>query len=250
MTAIEDVLWPGMHKLAPASQLGGVLARKPGYHNSRDRLPASDYSVGQFAVDRQGPADEGSAIDWTFPDAQRGDYRTIALYSNRLLLAGRRGHNGDPRTIYMREFYGQTDNDREVEGWDFTRGRAASSDSSHLWHIHISIHRKYINDKKAMESILSILSGESVNAWIARNARKVETLKITTTLPVLREGDDDRKLPGYDMIVRIQGIVGADRDRVWGPKTTAKIAEFIDLPPAQCKVLTEKVYRRLFGLSA
>lgn len=160
MSAISEVLWPGLKALAPKSELGGILARKPGYHNSRDHLPTTDYSVGQFAIDREGPASEGSAIDWTFPDAQAGNYSTIARFSRRLLDAGR---SGDPRCYPMREFFGNADSDQEVEGWDFAKKRTSTSDTSHLWHIHISIHRKYINDPAAMRSILAILEGDEMS---------------------------------------------------------------------------------------
>lgn len=154
--AIETILWPGLHALEPHTQLGGILARKPGYHNSRDHLPNTDYSVREFLEDRYGPVNLGSAIDWTFPDAQAGNYATINKYSNRLMNAGKLF---DPRTAVMREFFGNTDTDHTVEGWDFSKRVPTSSDSSHLWHIHISIHRKYINDGAAMKAILDILAG-------------------------------------------------------------------------------------------
>ncbi|WP_369335632.1 peptidoglycan-binding protein (plasmid) [Micromonospora sp. NBC_01405] len=181
MSAIETVLWPGLRGLAPKSKLGGILARKRGYHNSRDHLPADDYSV-QFYIDREGPADQGSAIDWTFPDAQDGDFRTIAHFSRLLLDAGRRG---DSRAYPMREFFGNVDSDREVEGWDYARDKAATSDSSHLWHIHISIHRKYINDPVAMRCILGILADDPddvpptapVVDWRKDVIAKMQTLK-------------------------------------------------------------------------
>jgi hypothetical protein len=160
--AIESTLWPGMKKLEPRSELGGIVARKRGYHNSRDHLPTSDYSVREFARDRVGPKNLGSAIDWTFPDAQSGHYATIAKYSKRLYAAGKAN---DPRTVYMREFFGNTDNDSEVEGWDFSKDRPSSSDKSHLWHIHISVHRQWINSAAAMQAILSILSGQSLADW-------------------------------------------------------------------------------------
>jgi len=208
VTAIEDVLWPGMKALEPTSLLSGTLANKPGYHNSRNRLPATDYSVAQFAIDRQGPANEGSAIDWTFPDAQRGDYRTIAKYSKRLLDAGMRG---DPRTQYMREFFGNADLDTVVEGWDFAKKRSATSDDSHLWHIHISIHRKYINVPAAMRSILQILSGEPARVYTYQN--------ITGSLPVLKYGDSDDSMGGYNYVRRVQGFFGLTRDGDYGPLT-------------------------------
>lgn len=158
MTAISEVLWLGMKALVPTSQLGGILADKPGYHNMRRRLPSTDYSV-TLPIDKLGPDNEGSAIDWTFPNAQAGNYSTIALYSKRLYDAG---VTDDPRAYPMREFFGNIDLDSTVEGWSYYRNAAASSDTSHLWHIHISIHRKYINDTAAMNSILDILGGDDM----------------------------------------------------------------------------------------
>ncbi|BCJ55212.1 hypothetical protein Asp14428_66870 [Actinoplanes sp. NBRC 14428] len=166
---IAKVLWPAMEKLEPGSLLGGILADKPGYHNTRDRLRQQgrrwDYSI-RWPRDRRGPGDEAAAIDWTFPDAQAGHFGTIARYSKRLRDAGR---VEDPRTYAMREFYGNTDRDREVEGWDFVRDKVAhSSDDTHLWHIHISVRRAYVNDRKAIDAIVSILSGESLTDWQRR----------------------------------------------------------------------------------
>jgi GH25 family lysozyme M1 (1,4-beta-N-acetylmuramidase) len=73
------------------------------------------------------------------------------------------------------------------------------------------------------------------------------TMKITSEIPVLREGDDDDKLPGYNLIVRMQRIVGVPDDGKWGPHTTAGIADWCDIQPAKAKVLTEDIYRKVFG---
>ncbi len=230
--AIESVLWPGLHKLHPASKLGGIIARKPGYHNSRDHLTSRDYSVGQFVVDRVGPANLGSAIDWTFPDAQGGDYKSIKKYSKRLMDAGRAN---DPRTVYMREFYGNADDDREVEGWDFTKDRAASSDSSHLWHIHISIHRKYINDKTAMEAILSILSGEDLSDWLKATGGKLTVVAgrkpaVTQQPFELEEGDKgplvQRIQERFNVIFPAYKATPLKVDGIFGKNTKAAIVEF------------------------
>jgi GH25 family lysozyme M1 (1,4-beta-N-acetylmuramidase) len=73
------------------------------------------------------------------------------------------------------------------------------------------------------------------------------TTKITVTVPDLHEGDDDDKKPGYNMIVRMQRIIGITADGEWGPHTTAAIADWCDMPPAKCKVMTEDIYRKVFG---
>jgi len=255
---LEEVVWPGMSRLEPKSKLGGVLARKPGYHNSRDHLPASDYSVREFSVDRQGEADEGCAIDWTFPDAQAGDYRTISKYSKRLLAAGQAGRTADPRTVYIREFFGQIDSDSTVEGWDFAKHTTSSSDSSHLWHIHISLHRAYSQDAKAAAAILSILSGESVQDWQAHYARK-PTAAIDGDLPELQQGDEDQ--PGKTAWIRraqaeLNLLTGAelDVDGAYGAASAAAVKELMASDSTRSSTNGSKIgipeWRRLYGIWA
>ncbi len=159
--AISTVLWPGAKETVGADLLlGGILAYKSGYHGPRNWMKQhypNDYSI-QLDIDKQGPGDLGSAIDLTFRSAQAGNYNNIAKYSKRLYQAG---VDKDPRAYPMREFQGNIDSDTTVEGWSYYRGYAiTTSDKSHLWHIHISIHRKYINDEDAMRSILSIWNGD------------------------------------------------------------------------------------------
>lgn len=78
--------------------------------------------------------------------------------------------------------------------------------------------------------------------------RKVDYMNLSVKLPVIKQGDSDDKLPGYNMITRIQRIVGADDDGVWGPKTTDKIADWCDLPASKCKTLNEDIARKVLGL--
>ena len=66
----------------------------------------------------------------------------------------------DPRLNCMREFFGTLDGST-VSGWDTYYGKSASSDDSHLWHVHMSILRKYANDKTALGKILAVILGET-----------------------------------------------------------------------------------------
>lgn len=68
-------------------------------------------------------------------------------------------------------------------------------------------------------------------------------------IPALTEGDSDADFSGYNMITRIQRIVGAEDDGVWGPKTTDRIAVWCKLPEDKCKVLTVRIARVIFGLA-
>lgn len=164
-------LWEHLHALEPKSKLGGIYASKPGYHSTRADNQArwpDNYSITD-AEDKVGPPDKAAAIDWTFPDAQAGDYTTIAKYSKRLLEAGARG---DPRVSGWREFYGQGDTDTHVEGYDFRYGDTATSDPSHLWHIHLSCDRGKVASRANMDALLSVLRGDDM-ALDAADAKKV-----------------------------------------------------------------------------
>lgn len=78
--------------------------------------------------------------------------------------------------------------------------------------------------------------------------REIKYMNFEVTFPVLKQGDNDGDYSGYNIIVRIQRIVKADDDGVWGPKTSEAVAEFVKLPIGQCRTLTEDLARRVFGL--
>lgn len=164
------VFWAEFQAMEPTVLLGGVYAPKTGYHNTRAANPRNDYSVVR-AVDRRGPGDKAAAVDITFPEAQRGDYSRIGKYSRRLMRSGK--DMADERGNYLREFYGQTDKDRHVEGWDFQLLTEITSDVSHLWHIHLSWCRAYVDDPKATRAVLSILRGETVQQWRRAEAARL-----------------------------------------------------------------------------
>lgn len=149
--------WLAFKALEPSVRMGGIYANKPGYHNKRSNLPKSDYSV-RLAADKTGP-NHAAAIDLSLPPAK------MKVYSSRLLKSGK--DMKDERGNYLREFYG-TINGRSVVGWDFQSVTASTSDTTHLWHIHLSFLRKYLNDPKAFRAVMSILRGESVASWRAK----------------------------------------------------------------------------------
>jgi hypothetical protein len=79
--------------------------------------------------------------------------------------------------------------------------------------------------------------------------RQLDWVTMDVKMPVLKQGDDDAKLDGYNRITRIQRIVGADDDGVWGPGTTKAIAAWCGMKVSACTTLTEEIYRKVFGLS-
>lgn len=141
--------------------LGGIYARKSGYHGTRDENQVNfpgNYST-RLALDLQGPGDKAAAIDYTMSDAEMRK-RTGFLRD----AVTRR----DPRLAAVREFYGTVDS-RNVFGRTKTSRTGAwstsSSDSSHLWHIHVSLFRAFVDAWAELAPVLSVLAGESLAQW-------------------------------------------------------------------------------------
>jgi hypothetical protein len=149
--------------LEPGTQWGGTFAGKPGYHNTRNGNSPSNYSVVDRPPDDGGPGDKAAGYDWTFPEAQSGDYTRIARYTSRLLASAQ--DPADPRLDGWREFYGQADYDSDVEGYDCRYGYACTSDASHLWHLHFSESRDQTESYDNKKALLSVLKGETVAQW-------------------------------------------------------------------------------------
>lgn len=162
--------------LEPGTANGGIFANKSGYHNTRtnnrNNWPGN-YSIVDD-VDKGGPSDKAAAYDWTFRDAQAGRYETIIKYTKRLLASAK--DMDDPRLNGWREFYGQADQDQYVEGWDTRYLRAASSDPSHLWHLHFSESRNQVDNFDNKKAMLSVLRGETVTEWREGSGVSVENV--------------------------------------------------------------------------
>lgn len=155
-------LWQQCVTFIPGVRLGGIYANKSGYHNTVDANQLSwpgDYSI-QLSYDLKKPHDKARAIDLTMDDA---NMRQRTGYMQRSALDPR-----DDRLRHLREFYG-TLNSVTVYGLikDSPDGpwRAASSDTSHLWHVHASVFTEFVNDTTAMAAHASVLSGQSWEAW-------------------------------------------------------------------------------------
>jgi hypothetical protein len=148
-------------KLEPTSQIGGVYANKPGYHNSRSQNSPYDYSVEDSPPDDGGLSTVAAAFDWTFPEAQRGDYSRISIYTDRILKSAK--DPNDHRLDGWREFYGQDDTDGYVEGYDCRYDCDVTSDDSHNWHIHGSEDRDKSGSYDNKNLLLSVLRGEPAN---------------------------------------------------------------------------------------
>lgn len=181
-----------------ADEDSGIYANKPGYHNTRSQNDPENYSV-RDAPDQKGPGDKAAAWDWTFQTAQNGDYSRISIYGKRMLIAF---NEEDDRCNVLREFLGQTDMDATPEGLDFRYRTKRTPDDTHKWHIHWSFVRAYVAVPGALDCVLSILKGETLDAYLARGGK-------------LYKADGTGE---YDMAItdaEIQKISKAVTDQVW-----------------------------------
>jgi hypothetical protein len=150
-------LWTQFDTLESTVLLGGIFAAKRGYHNTRamnQHLWPGDYSI-RLPLDKLGPADKAGAIDLTMSAA------AMRRYTARLDAAAKAR---DPRLYpggqpVLREFIGTKDG-RRVYCYDLVERREYHNrDSTHLWHIHLSVTRKYVNNWAALAGVLSVLTG-------------------------------------------------------------------------------------------
>lgn len=236
-------LWCRLEELYPAGELGGFYADKSGFHNTGPHNKAKwpgNYSI-RDKVNQSGPGyTKSSAIDWTFPDAQSGHYGNIDKFSSRLLASML--DKADPRLdLILFEFYGQADSDRTVEGYNEYREEYVTSDSSHLWHIHMSFLRSKAGDFWAMWALLTVLMGWSVAKW------KASLPAGTPAPPVKPKPPTDGKIPtvalgsrtlkagvspGTD-VVFVQKFIGSAHmgaaDGIPGPKFTSGVKWYQNL---------------------
>jgi hypothetical protein len=132
------------------SGIVGDAAHVYGYHLGRDDLPSSDYSV-QLGLDQQGAGDAASALDISMPTDQ------MVIVSHRLANAALAR---DPRMRGVREFAGTRDG-RNVEALDIAEWVVEHGwDESHLWHVHISGYRAYVDDHAVWDDIASAFIGQ------------------------------------------------------------------------------------------
>ena len=143
-------LFNQIHAGIPAAINGGIVgdsAHDYGYHRGRNYVSADDYSV-QLAEDQAGDGEAACGLDLSWSEAS-WQYTV----TQRLLDAV-----NDSRMHPVREFYGSVDG-VHVVGWDLPSDTPATSDDSHLWHVHLSILRKYSNDADALSGVAAVIVG-------------------------------------------------------------------------------------------
>lgn len=221
-------------KLAPELKLklGGILGdaqhyAEGGYHVPRASIRGWDYSVNVMADDQLGDAHAASALDIT-PANEHGQ----ALLTSRLLAATAAR---DPRLKPVREFFGSI-NGTSVVGRDVHTLRPVTADSSHTWHVHISILRRYNNDADALSGLAPLLAGVPYQEGLDMDEatlRRIIREEISKGVPMTGARDWDGKpdhnhyletylvgIPGYRTIADRLKAAAAAKKTAAKPKTT------------------------------
>lgn len=173
---IPDGLWwltRRQLELEPGTIFAGIYDDKPGFHNTVAHNLAkwpTNYSIA-LSILLQGPHDMARADDWQFPEAQGSspNYTRINKYSARLLAASQAQ---DPRLRGWYEWFGTRDGANI--GWGIYKNKASSSDDSHDWHIHKSVITAYLLDWRTYHGMLSVLMGETLEAFLVRGGQVIE----------------------------------------------------------------------------
>lgn len=144
-----EAYWPGAK-----CYVRGDNDHTRGYHRSRRWIQESIYCTNRtYSVSRT-PGDRGGGDpNWSCAlDLTNLSQEDLHAACRRLDEACRAG-----RLEKITEWYGNTGGDSIVDGWDNISNRPASSDSSHLTHLHISFDRGRANEDHS--DVLKILTG-------------------------------------------------------------------------------------------
>jgi hypothetical protein len=198
-----------------------------GYHNARDRHLAGetdhgrrDYSV-QLAADLAG--DTGRyfcGLDLT------GEDPTRAITARLRDAAAAK----DPRIRCLREFYGSLDN-RVVFGRTHNSPSGswvrATADERHLWHVHLSLFRRYATDESVVSGLAEVILGKGPRPQ-PEPEHSVPEVPLGTRVLRLRP----TRMKGTD-VRYVQRFIGEAKcgpdDGFFGPKSESGVRWYQDM---------------------
>jgi hypothetical protein len=222
----------------PQAELGGIYANKPGYHNSRNQLPGSDYSV-QQPYDKQGDGDAASALDLTLRD--QGDIKRLT----QRLVDETAAHGDTGRLRALREFIGTLDGST-CRGMDVPgRYWFTSQDMTHLWHIHMSGKRSHSNDRAAWLDVAAVLLDDDT-AGETEDDDMPDNVEVQLTSPVELAASDPQELVFSKVVTDAANLWGDNPDtskgylsmRIGGRKFVSTFTATVVDAPEDTTVLT------------
>lgn len=167
----------------------GDNAHLCGSHRSQEWIENSRFCTDRSYTVRSGLTAAQKRLICGF-DYNPGSEALMIQLCRRLDEAVRAG-----RLEQVTEWYGNDDGDNRVDGYDNVRNRIATSDSSHLWHVHISFDRRRVNDEAAVRAVGDVLLGQlpeevdmpldaSDKKWLAEKLDALPNATAAATLEV------------------------------------------------------------------
>lgn len=174
---------------APMHNFGirGDIFHLAGYHRSRAWVLNSEYNTGgKYSVSRTtGDAHGGDPNHCCALDIQLSRDKLVAM-CKRLDAAVRAG-----RLEKITEWYGTFGDDDRVDGYDNIANRSATSDKSHLWHLHISFDRGSANRDHA--DLYKILTGGDAMTPEQEKAQRGHILAIAHRAMAMLGGHEEAR---------------------------------------------------------
>jgi hypothetical protein len=146
----------------PAAAFGtkGDNAHLYGSHRSQEWIKNSRYCTNRSYTVQSGLTTEQARYIGGF-DFNPGSTKAMIEICSRLDAAVRAG-----RLEVVREWYGNLDGDTRVDGYNNIANRAATSDSSHLWHVHGGLDRTQVDSAAAIRAVGDVLLNQATNGGI------------------------------------------------------------------------------------
>lgn len=133
---------------------GYWVTHKRGHHRSRNFIRFSPYCTDRsYSVSAS--VNQGGDGNWLAGMDISIDTPRLIMMCKRLDAAVRAGN-----LEKITEWYGNDDGDNYVDGYDNIANLPATSDSSHLWHLHLSFARSRANDDHT--DVFNVLTGKAV----------------------------------------------------------------------------------------
>jgi hypothetical protein len=207
-----------------SAKLSGIVPDKShlsrgGYHCSREDQPRKDnYSVVR-PDDKGGPSNAAAAIDMTMNSAD------MRLCTSRLAVAY--NNTKDVRRKYINAFNGCTDG-KNATRYDVYARKKASASKDHVWHVHLSIRRKYTQSATAMTAMFSLLRGESLSSYLKSVGGTAATLPSTSGKPSF-PGElkrNDKQTSPNSNVKKVQEKLKVTADGYFGAGTEKAVKAF------------------------
>lgn len=141
----------------------GNVRHLRGHHRSQEWILRSSYCTNRRYTVQAGLTDDQlrhiAAIDITPGEwGTTANRRRVAAITARLVAAMRAGELDE-----VFEVYGADTDLTSVTGYNNRENREASSDDSHLDHVHVGIDRRKLRDRAALGRLVAVILGEDMS---------------------------------------------------------------------------------------